>query len=108
MNDSEYGNDFITLTDDEGNEMELEHLDTLEYQGDLYMAFVPAYESDDELVNDSAELIILKSEEENGEELLVTVDDDALLDKLFEMFVERLESDEEDAEPTDEDAEFKE
>jgi hypothetical protein len=36
----EYGNDFITLTDEEGNQLELEHLDTLEYNGATYMAFV--------------------------------------------------------------------
>ena len=29
----EYGNDFITLTDEDGNEIELEHLDTVEYNG---------------------------------------------------------------------------
>ena len=29
----EYGPDFITLTDEEGNEFELEHLGTLEYNG---------------------------------------------------------------------------
>ncbi len=94
MNESEYGNDFITLTDEEGNEIELEHLDTLEYEGELYMAFIPAYNGPEELVDDTAELIVLKSEEENGAEMLVTLEDEALLDKLFEMFVNRLEADE--------------
>ena len=41
-NQNEYGNDILTLTDDDGNTLELEHLDTLEYQGDTYMAFIPA------------------------------------------------------------------
>ena len=91
MSESDFGNDFITLTDDEGNEIELEHLDTLEYEGELYMAFVPAYNSPEELVDDSAELIILKTEEIDGEEMLVTLDDEELLVKLFEMFVARLE-----------------
>ena len=33
QNQDGYGNDFLTLTDDEGNQLELEHLDTLEYEG---------------------------------------------------------------------------
>lgn len=105
MNESEFGNDFITLTDEEGNEIELEHIDTLEYEGEMYMAFVPAYDGPEELVDDSAELIILKTEEVDGEEMLVTLDDDGLLDKLFEMFVKRLEeevADEENGDFSDE------
>lgn len=38
----EFGPDFVSVTDDEGNEFELEHLGTLEYNGQEYMAFVPA------------------------------------------------------------------
>ena len=37
----EYGANFITVTDDEGNEFELEHLDTMELNGTTYMAFFP-------------------------------------------------------------------
>ena len=36
----EYGPDFVSVTDDEGNEFELEHLGTLEYKGGEYMALV--------------------------------------------------------------------
>ncbi len=87
----EYGNDFITLTDEEGNEIELEHLDTLEHEDETYMAFIPVYDSADDLLEDSAELIILKVEESDGEELLVTLDNEDLLEEIFEMFVTRLE-----------------
>ena len=38
----EYGANFITVTDEEGNEFELEHLDTIEFQGQTYLAFFPA------------------------------------------------------------------
>ena len=45
----EYGPDFVSVTDDDGNEFELEHLGTLEYNGQEYMAFVPAdMDEDDE------------------------------------------------------------
>ena len=59
----EYGNDYVTLTDENGNEPELEHLDTLEDNGNTYFAFTPA----DMQLEESYELIIIKSEEENGE-----------------------------------------
>ncbi len=53
---SDYGNDFVVLTDDEGNEYEFEHLDTLEQNGETYMAFIPAEMS----LEDEAELVVLK------------------------------------------------
>ena len=100
--DNEYGNDFITLTDEEGNEVELEHLDTMEYNGETYMAFIPAYEGTDEMLDDSAELIVLKVDNSAKEEMLVTVDDEDLLQKVFDLFVERLEErDEEEADFSD-------
>ena len=89
MNESQYGNDFVTLTDDEGNEIELEHLDTLEYEGTTYMAFIPAEMSLDEEYH----LMILKVEtdEESQEEILATVEDEDVLDAVFEPFSQRLE-----------------
>ena len=50
----EYGNDFIVLTDEDGNEVELEHMDTVEYNGEVYMAFIPAEMS----LEESCELIM--------------------------------------------------
>ncbi len=91
----EYGNDYVTLTDENGNELELEHLDTLEYNGNTYFAFIPA----DMQLEDSYELIIMKSEEENGEEILVTLDDEDELDEMFQIFSERLEDTFEDETP---------
>ena len=46
----EYGNDIITITDDEGNEFVLEHLHTLEYNGTFYMAFLPTDMDEDDPV----------------------------------------------------------
>ena len=88
----EYGNDIVTLTDEEGNEIELEHLDTLEYNGGIYMAFVPVVENPEEVLDESMELVILKVQEEDGEELLVTVDDDNEAENVFELFAKRLEN----------------
>lgn len=84
----EYGNDFITLTDEDGNEIELEHLDTVEYNNQTYMAFLPAEMS----LDDAYELIIMKVElEDDGEEMLVTLDNEDEEAELFQIFSERLE-----------------
>ena len=37
-----YGSDFITIVDEDGKEYELEVLSTLEYNGETYMAVIPA------------------------------------------------------------------
>lgn len=89
----EYGSDFISVTDDEGNEFELEHLGTLEREGTTYMCFVPA-DMDEE--DEDFGLIILKVIEENGEELLADVDDEDELNRVYEQFMEELFADEEE------------
>ena len=85
--DGEYGNNFITITDDDGNEFELEHLDTAETNGGLYMAFLPADIDEDD---DEFGLVILKVIVEDNEEIFVTVDDEKELDTVYAHFVERL------------------
>lgn len=91
----EYGNDFVVLTDEDGKEIELEHLDTVEYNGQTYMAFIPA----EMTLEDSYELIIMKTElEESGEEVLVTLDDEDEEAEMFQIFSERLEETFEDEE----------
>ena len=37
----EFGNDFITIVDDDGAEFELELLDTMDYNGGSFAAFLP-------------------------------------------------------------------
>lgn len=79
----EFGNDIVTITDDEGNEYVLEHLHTLEHKGCYYMAFLPTdLDEDDEDYG----LIILKVIVENGEEILGSVDDPDELEEVYELF----------------------
>ena len=89
----DYGSDFITVTDEDGNDFELEHLGTLEYQDNTYMAFVPA-DMDEE--DEDFGLILLRAIEENGEQLLADIDDEAELNAVYEQFMEELFDDEED------------
>jgi len=88
----DYGNDFITIVDDDGEEFELEHLDTAEINGELYMAFVPA-DMDEE--NEDFGLVILKVISQEDEDTLITVDDEDELNTAYATFVERLSEDEE-------------
>ena len=39
----EFGSDFITIVDDDGTEFELELLDTMDYKGQTFTAFLPAH-----------------------------------------------------------------
>ena len=92
----EYGPDFVTVTDEEGNEFELEHLDTLEYKGNVYMAFVRAVTEETDEDGEDFGLILLRVIEEDGEELLSTIDDDQELDEVYELFMEELFEDDEE------------
>lgn len=67
MND-EFGPNFVTLTDDEGNDIELEYVDALEHNGTTYMAFFPVVEEDSEDEENEEEygLVILKSQMETA------------------------------------------
>ncbi len=79
----EYGSDFITITDEDGNEYELEVLSTVEYNGESYLAVVPA-DGDD-----SADLAvsILKSTVEDEEPLLCAVENEAELQAVYDLIM---------------------
>ena len=88
-----YGSDFITISDDDGKDYELEVLSTLEYNGETYLAVVPAEESQDEL---ELEVSILKSVEEDVEPYLCAIEDEAELEAVYSLLMDSLY--EEDAE----------
>lgn len=89
----EYGNDFVTLIDEDGNEVEFEHIDTVEYEDVTYLAFIPAELS----VEEDAEVVIMQVvTDENGEELLEGVEDDDIADAVFNIVMERAEAEDEE------------
>ena len=72
--------DVYTLTDEEGNESQFELLGSQEIDGATYVALVPVDDKSDEYV-------ILKSEvDDDGEEILVTIDDDDEFDRVADVF----------------------
>ena len=92
----EYGPSFITLIDDDGQEIELEYIDALEYKGQVYMAFLPVIAEDEEINEEEYGTLILKTEMVNGEEMLVPIEDEAELEAVYELFEKDLfEEDEE-------------
>ena len=82
----EYGSDFITITDEDRNEFEVEVLSTVEYNGASYMAVIPADGEDDLRL----EVSILKSVEEDGEPLLCAIDDEAELQAVYDLVMDSL------------------
>lgn len=91
----EFGPNFITLTDEDGNEIELEYVDAIEVDGQTYMAFFPTVDDEaDEAAAEEFGLVILKSITENGEALLSTLDSDEELNRVYDLFMEQLMDDE--------------
>ena len=77
----EFGDDFISITDEDGKEYELEVLAELEYGTDEA---------------EELEVSILKSVEENGEDILVTIDDDEELENVYQALMDLIYEDEEE------------
>ena len=93
----DFGPNFITLTDEDGNNIELEYVDAIEVDGQTYMAFFPTVDDEaDEAAAEDFGLVILKSVTENGEELLSTLDSDGELNKVYDLFMEQLMADEDE------------
>lgn len=91
----EFGPDFITVTDEDGNDLELEFLDALEWNGVQYMAFFPA-DADQAEGEEEVGIVILKAVTEDGEEFLSTPDSDEELDAVYQRFMEQIFAEEED------------
>ena len=92
---NEFGPNFITLTDDDGNNIDLEYVDALEVDGKTYMAFFPVVAEGDDPESDEYGLVILKSILVNGEEMLSTLDSEEEAEKVYDLFMEQLPEDEE-------------
>lgn len=89
----EFGGDFVSISDEEGNNYELEHLDTIELNGEIYVAFLPADMDED---SEDYGMVILKSETgEDGEEYFVNPTEEET-EAAYAAFMERLFDEEEE------------
>lgn len=89
--DNEYEADLLTLVDDEDNEHVFEIIDTIEKDKGIYYALFPVFETPEEQVDADGEYYIFEVVEEDGEELLLEVEDEMLLDELSKIFESRFE-----------------
>ncbi len=87
---NEYTPDLFELIDEEGNKKQFELFDAAEINGEQYYAMLPAIE-DDDFLNSDCDLVILKSIEEDGEEILASIDDDDEFESVSKFFLERLQ-----------------
>lgn len=78
----------IILNDENGEEVKFEFLDLVELDGEEYVVLLPADEDEEE---EEGEVVILKVEdtESEEEESYVSVDDEEVLNKVFEIFKEK-------------------
>ena len=90
----EYGSDFVTIVDDEGEEFTLEVLDIMDYNGKSYGAFLPA--DMDENDPDYGMIILNIAVDENGEEYFEDIESEEELNDVYEHFLVLLYDDEEE------------
>lgn len=80
----------VILNDEDGNEVKFEFLDLVELNEEEYVVLLPVTEEGEE---DEGEVVILKVEdnddEESEEESYVSVEDEDVLNQVFEIFKER-------------------
>ena len=83
--ENEEVDNIIVLNDEEGNEVQFEFLDLIDYEGEEYVVLLPAEETED-----AGEVVILQVEDtDSEEESYVSVEDEDVLNKVFEIFKDK-------------------
>lgn len=93
MENENWGEDIISLMDEEGNQSEYKIVACAELDGVEYMALEPIIEDPEEELMDAAELVFLKVSEEtdeDGEAFLDTIQDDEEFERVTEVFRDKL------------------
>ena len=80
----------VILNDEEGNEVKFEFLDLVDLDNEEYVVLLPVTEEGEE---EEGEVVILKvedtDEEDAEEESYVSVEDEEILNKVFEIFKDK-------------------
>ena len=81
-------NNIIILSDENGEDVEFEFLDLIEYDSEEYIVLLPVVEDEEE---QDGQVVILKVEstENEDEESYVSVDDEEVLNEVFQIFKEK-------------------
>ena len=91
--DNQFGSDYMTIVDEDGQEYELEVLTAMDWNGATYLAVIPAGMDEEE---QSLEVSILKSVEEDGEPVLCAIEDDQELESVYNLIMDQLYAEEEE------------
>lgn len=91
----EFGSDFLTIEDENGETFEMEVLGTFEYNDNEYLAALPA---DMDETDPDFGIVLLRVEEEDGEEVYASIDDDDELDAVYQTYMQILESEDDEEE----------
>lgn len=81
------GYDEIVLLDENGEEASFVHVLTFVYEGQKYVALEPAEQQDDE----EAEVVLLKVDNKDGQDYYNTIDNEILLNEVFDEFLDIVE-----------------
>lgn len=83
VNNVEEEDTIIILTDEDGNDVEFEFLDNVEYEGNLYVVMIPVEDEDAGVV-----IMLLEEGETEDEDSLLTVTDEDVVEAVYEIFKE--------------------
>ena len=90
--ESGFGENYISLTDEDGVETEFKIVDSIDLDEGSYVALEPTPDDPVAYLNSDGSLVILKVVEEDGEEILATIDDDDEYDEIADILREKLKS----------------
>lgn len=88
--------ELYTLVDEEGNEKLFELIDLLEENGNVYFALIPHVEDPAELLEECELVVLAVQKDEEGNDILVPIESDEEYDRIAQMFLDRLEEDEDE------------
>lgn len=86
-----YEPDIISVTDDDGNELLFELLERYECDNGVYVAITEYRDDAEDIVEADYEVIILKVAEENGDEYLEEIEDEAEYNEISEILMNKIE-----------------
>lgn len=89
---ADFGNDIVTLVDDDGKEYSFEVLDAIETDTGRYLAMLPYFADAKDKLDDSGELVLVKAVlDEEGEEYFEDIADDDEYETVADLFIDRLQ-----------------
>lgn len=86
-----YEPDIISVTDEDGNEILFELLERYENDNGVYVAITEYRDDAEDIVEADYEVIILKVAEENGDEYLEEIEDEAKYNEVSEILMNKIE-----------------